>query len=171
MALHCRCNNCAISVATGNSAGPTEQIAGAVLPLTAVGGIFAHYSGAARVTLYGREIFGFATGDNVGISGFYLSPGFVGARPGSIAQVLNIFGIGGGTTNDVPITALNRASIFKTRTGALVDGCELTMLIGCGGAVTVATGAIAAGVMGATVPCVAPLPAQPQRQRSKCLVM
>jgi hypothetical protein len=169
MALHCRCHHCSICVAPGNSAAAAETIAGNVLPGTAVGGLFVHYSGAARATLVGREIFTFPAGNEVGVSGFYLSPGFVGARPARIAQVLAILGVGGNTANDVPITLANVASIFQTRTGPLVDGCELTMLIGCGGSVTVASGAIAAGAMGATVPCVAPV--APAHKRSKCLIM
>jgi hypothetical protein len=76
--------------------------------------------------------------------------------PQGVGVVLALLGVGGAQEHRVPITALNHASIFQTRAGGLVAGSELTMLIGCSGSVTVATGAIALGTLGATRPCVAP---------------
>lgn len=163
MALHCRCRLCSVSPALGRAFGPAETIVGAALPAGSIGGEFVHYSGAARLSLMSREIFDFpgaghgaAAVQNVGVSGFYLPPGHVGAVPAGVGIVLALLGVGGAVQHRVPITALNHASIFQTRAGALVAGSELTMLIGCSGSVTVATGAIVVGTLGATRPCVAP---------------
>jgi hypothetical protein len=175
MALHCRCHRCAICDAPGRADAEPETIAGNVLPESAIGGLFAHYADGRLERLVSREIFAFRSGRNVGVSGFYIAPRFTGVRPDRIMNVLEQLGFRGRRSNDVLITAGNRASIFQTRSGELLaTGCELTMRIGCGGSVNVGTGVITPGIFDAIEPCVAPtVPAKTvrQRQRGKCIVM
>jgi hypothetical protein len=160
MAVHCCCKTCSICLATGASFGTAEEVRG--VALAAAGGVFVHYSGAARTRLVSREIFEFPGNVmNVGIAGFYL-PAVDALVPSRVGNVLRLLDVGGSVRNNVDITAGNFGNIYVTRVGGLVSGCELTMLVGCGGSVEVATGTITAGTLGATRPCTEP---------SRCIVM
>jgi hypothetical protein len=151
VALHCCCGRCSTSPAKKTSFGTPEQVS--ALLGAGTHGVFLHFSNVKRDELRGCEIFALPGGGlEVGVSGFLLFSEDSPVTQAKAAKALDKLGIDHSVAHHVPITDANRASIYETRArkGEIVEGCELTMIIGCGGSVNVQTGLITPGTMGKT---------------------